>query len=1042
MKDDNVEGYDLNERCSEDRCIEIYKNILQKDTYNDNIVHQIVRKTARVVLMVELLAKTAREAGLTDDILLEKLNICGFDLAEIAEKAEHHENDKKTFNKHLRKAFEIAVSLYNASNTTIFDDRQNDDNALNFFREILTIRKNIFDEEHPDTVSTYNNIAWIYHKQANYNKALYFYNKALAIIEKIHGREHPDTAKNYNDIAWVYRNQGDYDKASEFYDKAFNLLIKVKENRHDIARTYNGIAAIFRDKGKYKEALEFYKKALVVRDEKIREKYHDTAATYNGIAWIYSYQGKYDEALEYYDKALAIRKNRPDKEYPYTAKTYNCMAMVYHAKGNYDKALKYCDKARVIVQEVLGEEHPLIATTYNIRAGVYSDQGKYNDALEFYDKALIIREKIFGKESLSTAKTYNGMAGAYRGQGNYNEALKYYERALKIREKILDREHPDTARTYNGIAGVYRDQGIYDKTSEFYEKALEIIEKVFGEEHPYTAKTYSNKAWISYRGQSNHSQALFFYKKALKIREKELGEKHSDTAMTYNDIAWVYRDQGIYDKALEYYEKALKIRDDIFDGEHLDIARSFNNIAMMYYNLSNYTESLKYHQKALKIREEKLDKKHLDIARSYNGMAMAYHYNGDFNEAIKYYTNALEIFEEKLNVGDSDIVITYKNLALLHENQNDYKNAIECYRKVGIKNIVEMLVRFKEENREQIIEKGLLNDLLKNDEYFGKITKQAIEQKVLNSDDDLKNCESIYIKSVYIISLLHINETDIAYYTQKNVAEKMFFKSENNTINKFRLSSINYSNDPKEGEILLKYLFEGKVENNQTKNPYRAFAGCFTLNYDCLNQFRLYGKEENKECTGVSIVFKKSFFEESAKLATDLGSDNKYALFRCIYIDPHPKTNKKIISVGRKEEFLLYRDEKSKKEIEDYNLKIKNLIEKVSKKLTELKTDIKKYKLDENVVSQLLINLRYLTKHVAFKEEQECRIVKVENVKKDKVKTSENKMYLEYLEIGQYVEKIYFAPNASDMDIFQDRLLNEGREIKCIESDNPFKPPS
>jgi len=260
-------------------------------------------------------------------------------------------------------------------------------------------------------------------------------------------------------------------------------------------------------------------------------------------------------------------------------------------------------------------------------------------------------------------------------------------------------------------------------------------------------------------------------------------------------------------------------------------------------------------------------------------------------------------------------------------------------------------------------------------------------------------------------------------------------------------------------------------------NQYQAFAACFTFNHDSLNQFRLYGKENDKECTGVSVVFNDSFFEESAKLATSLQEKDIYrditemvsettpellkslehlktpekpyiqmigkfiltidkrALFRCIYLDP--KTNK-VVSAGCKEDFLLHREGKSS-EREEYNKKMEKLIENVSDELGKLKKQIEG--LDKNIVAQLLINLRYLTKHVGFRDERECRIVKIADVNDtEKVKTSENQKqkYLEYLEIGKYIKEIYFGPKAVEMEDFQNRLLKEGLEIECKKSENPF----
>ena len=112
------------------------------------------------------------------------------------------------------------------------------------------------------------------------------------------------------------------------------------------------------------------------------------------------------------------------------------------------------------------------------------------------------------------------------------------------------------------------------------------------------------------------------------------------------------------------------------------------------------------------------------------------------------------------------------------------------------------------------------------------------------------------------------------------------------------------------------------------------------------------------------------------------------SLFRCIYIDPD--TNQ-VVSVGHRDYHTFYKikdilfNNKNKEvrvkekiaEIEDYKKKIDAKTEKVDEYLKELKIIINKEELDFKVVCNLLLNLRYLVKHVAFKEEQECRIVKI-----------------------------------------------------------------
>ena len=125
--------------------------------------------------------------------------------------------------------------------------------------------------------------------------------------------------------------------------------------------------------------------------------------------------------------------------------------------------------------------------------------------------------------------------------------------------------------------------------------------------------------------------------------------------------------------------------------------------------------------------------------------------------------------------------------------------------------------------------------------------------------------------------------------------------------------------------------------------------------------------------------------------------------------------------------------------IENYRKEVTGIIENVRTKMNDLKELVQK--LDNKVVGQLLINLRYLTKHIAFKEEQECRIVKIYPLNhKEKIKTSDDykQMYVEYLNIPKYIDKIYFGPKAIGMELFKDVLKHNNLNIICLKSINPL----
>jgi tetratricopeptide (TPR) repeat protein len=75
--------------------------------------------------------------------------------------------------------------------------------AFSRYTKALKIQEKVLGKNHPDTATTYNNIAITYYKQGKPQKALAYLEKALKIQEKVLGKEHPATKSIQNDIDYV-----------------------------------------------------------------------------------------------------------------------------------------------------------------------------------------------------------------------------------------------------------------------------------------------------------------------------------------------------------------------------------------------------------------------------------------------------------------------------------------------------------------------------------------------------------------------------------------------------------------------------------------------------------------------------------------------------------------------------------------------------------------------------------------------------------------------------------------------------------------------
>lgn len=384
------------------------------------------------------------------------------------------------------------------------------------------------------------------------------------------------------------------------------------------------------------------------------------------------------------------------------------------------------------------------------------------------------------------------------------------------------------------------------------------------------------------------------------------------------------------------------------------------------------------------------------------------------------------------------------------------KEAAQCF--VEAKdNALNILTRFKDEGQiKEVISLMLDKD---DKDFFNQTLRNWGEKK---EDEKIYGIyKDIYITTLQTIFELHVNreeEVSFAHYTRKDVAELMLFAE-----SPLRLASTVTSNDPKEGLTLLDFLSTDQctraipANNDVEFNVYQAFITCFTFNHNCLNQFRLYGKEKDREATGVSIVLNKSFFASDANakiVATENSkdeSDKNLPLYRCMYIDPDMR---KVISLGHKDEYAFYVEDPKelKGTINEYNKYINQQLRKVESNLRSLSDIIQKNSkvLKKEIVNELLLPLRYLVKHIAFKEEQECRILDIEKLgqanKKIKCVDEKNpnskyrQLYIEKQILSdKYVDKVYFAPKASDFELFKNVAVHLGRKFRCYKSNHPFE---
>ncbi len=725
---------------------------------------------------------------------------------------------------------------------------------------------------------------------------------------------------------------------------------------------------------------------------------------------------------------------------------------------------------------------------------IFDQARKLEDNLEF-NKAIELLRKIEKEDSCTVYPKAQFQIGLmFQKQKNYQDAVEAYK-------KVLKDDNPNIyAIAQFNLGLIFEELGNYEKAKATYKNVLK------NDNLKYYAKAQINLG-ILFDKQGNYEQAEVAYQKVLKDDNPEY------YAGAQFNLGVLYDRQKKYKLVEDIYTK-------IINDEEYGVKAKIN-LANLYRSQKKYSESEL-------ILNEFIEENTEPYARAQLLLGLV------FKEQSKY-KQAVDAFKRVPHGVSSNLYASAQfSIGHLFQQQENYVEAEKAYKRV-----------LSEDNpREYAKASWNLAIILKDDKYFERIEKEHDENLYYESCfilgeksedrcyqnskwEKISEFSEVYLNNSYLISntlkifkliennnqytilniLKNINqilerlfvelksEELIAHYTNINVSKLLISHDHKDLKVKslLRLNTINLMNDPVEGKLLHSFLNMDSSSIKVDKSE-QAFIACFTLHHDSLNQFRLYGKYENEEASGLSLVLNKKFFSDrhnaaniykqlintessqplidSIKLNED--SNNKedvkvtelkfsksqkskllplMPLYRCIYLDP----TSGFIKVAQREEWSFCReDEKpSSERWEIYHGEIGVIEDDVKKLLAELSELIKKIPKIQletktgELLNEILLPLQYLVKHMAFKEEQECRMVYVTQMDSDLIQFDEtiNRVYIDYEpSVMKHLEKIYLAPKAKDEQTVFEYLCAQGQKlginqkgVKVKISQNPFR---
>ncbi|WP_107928699.1 hypothetical protein [Neisseria animaloris] len=486
-------------------------------------------------------------------------------------------------------------------------------------------------------------------------------------------------------------------------------------------------------------------------------------------------------------------------------------------------------------------------------------------------------------------------------------------------------------------------------------------------------------------------------------------------------------------------------------------------------NIKDYQELLvflKEHDKEIYI-QDKINAEHW-LGRCYFEQAIR---TKDIESADKLFEFAIEHYQQQFTLAQTLPEPFYAKeqftatfwLGRSHLAKNKAKNTIPKNEKDNIRKYFNQAKKLCDQLPDRLLSKeskekhiNIIKIYERELEFFSQDYKKYFELKKKDIQKHLnlnKNLEEVVASILAVLSISPIEfNKPLAHYTSPLVCEKLLGikqkveKQYEIIPSKMRMNSSTYMNDPYEGKSLLDFLGiqENSLENKTEFSPYNAFFTCFSTRINDLNQFRLYGKVDNIEASGCCLVFnkgknwvkepdisrlaeyqnthsqsekKEKRKKQSSLQFADLLDFNEHSLplyqvSYIFYLDEYTKQDEYDVlkdKIGKNFGVRLKPISDAEEWHKEREKQLQDALEKLQKHFHKNNKTEEQQQADQSALEYI----RYLFKDYAFRDEEEFRLLKIEELGSDKVKycPETNSAYVEYADICYKLDEVILGTN-------------------------------
>jgi tetratricopeptide (TPR) repeat protein len=224
---------------------------------------------------------------------------------------------------------------------------------------LYVLKQDSLEGDGEERVDLIEKVAGCLYEDGRYKEAEPWYLQLTEIRKIVFSEEHPSTLTSMNDLASTYWSQGRFADAEGLQTQVLDARkIVLGEEHPDTLTSMNNLASMYRKQERFADAEDLGTQVLDARKRVLGEEHPETLTSMNELASTYRKQERFADAEGLQTQVLDARKKVFSEDHPYTLISMNNLALTLKAQRRNQEALSLMDACVQGHSKVLGPSHP------------------------------------------------------------------------------------------------------------------------------------------------------------------------------------------------------------------------------------------------------------------------------------------------------------------------------------------------------------------------------------------------------------------------------------------------------------------------------------------------------------------------------------------------------------------------------------------------------------------------------------------------------------------------------------------------------------